>query len=936
SNTIIYQHHIQHLISSVLYPTPSSPQYYIQHTHLSTSRPHIININLHTRSATPIHTDYRQAYNMHTTVVRRLVASSPKDRISSLLALGDRLLLATATGALLVYPGPDSNAPDSTADSAPDSLIRRIDTFARRPIEQLAAIKEAAILLTLSDNLVSVHDLHDFSLLHILPRTKGASLFATTTNVQRDPDGIPMLVSRLAVIVKRKVLLYAWNDTEFSEGPEFSLPERPKTLAFMASTKLIFGLSTDYSILDLDSMQLSQVFSSTFAPIPWKTAPENIGYSHPYLVAMYPKHIEIRNLGTNSLVQQIELPNATILHSGKSLYVASQTLVWKFLPNSYESQVDELIASKQLDEAISLMTQLEDILFEDKESKLRHLRSLKAKELFENRRYDDSMTLFSEISAHPSSVLELCPANIACDNDEDEIDHSDPSTPESASLTEKPFHEGDTPRSSRLLKISSLATLSDANLIKKHSETVSPNKPVDWKKASRSLLIYLTDSRRKVSKYISILKNDETEETVPIHQFTTLPEKFLSIYELEVVARLIDTALFRVYMIISPGLVGPLVRVQNSCDPEVVHSLLEMACRYRELVDFCFGKGLHRKALELLKKLGQDTKENDLSGPAPTVRYLQRLGNLHLDLIFEFALWPLTIDPDLAMEAYTAESDSLPSDQVCAYLLHYNRRLAIRYLEHIIHELGSINTECHYQLAGLYREEIQSMEEAGEFIGKLETFLSESQYYKPDRLLRSLPKNDPVFWETQTILLGKMGHHDRALSIYVFQMQDHLKAESYCQRIYNSPNPDHSVFLTLLKLYLKPPSRSPVQVSPALAILSRHGSRLNARETLNLLPPTTHIAKLVSLLTNHIRIETSQLHESRVLSNLEKFQLLRTQEKLITYRNKRYLITHEKTCPCCHKRLGQSVIAAFPDGSVVHYSCQKNHIKARDLQYLPG
>ena len=80
---------------------------------------------------------------------------------------------------------------------------------------------------------------------------------------------------------------------------------------------------------------------------------------------------------------------------------------------------------------------------------------------------------------------------------------------------------------------------------------------------------------------------------------------------LQAIAKLVDTTLFRAYMYASPSLAGPLFRIDNFCDPEVVNEKLLETNRYHDLVDFFYGKKLHRQALELLKKFGEADNEDE-------------------------------------------------------------------------------------------------------------------------------------------------------------------------------------------------------------------------------------------------------------------------------------------------------------------------------------
>src|SRR4051812_32566416 len=63
------------------------------------------------------------------------------------------------------------------------------------------------------------------------------------------------------------------------------------------------------------------------------------GYSYPYVVAILPKYVEVRNVETQALVQQVELHQARILNQGKLLYIASSTTVWRLTPFSFSRQV---------------------------------------------------------------------------------------------------------------------------------------------------------------------------------------------------------------------------------------------------------------------------------------------------------------------------------------------------------------------------------------------------------------------------------------------------------------------------------------------------------------------------------------------------------------------------------------------------------------------
>jgi hypothetical protein len=64
--------------------------------------------------------------------------------------------------------------------------------------------------------------LHSLDFQEHLTKTKGATVFAVTSNIEKDADGVPTIISRLAVSVKRKLVIYSWHDAELLD-PEVVL-----------------------------------------------------------------------------------------------------------------------------------------------------------------------------------------------------------------------------------------------------------------------------------------------------------------------------------------------------------------------------------------------------------------------------------------------------------------------------------------------------------------------------------------------------------------------------------------------------------------------------------------------------------------------------------------------------------------------------------------
>jgi hypothetical protein len=418
--------------------------------------------------------------------------------LANMQCVGDRLLVGLSTGTLRIYRVNESisdsgavgsDEPQFSQSTKAVDLLREHERFAKGRLEQLAIIKEANILLSLSSGFVSIHDLQTCELQEVLVKTKGAITFAVTSNIVKDSvTGIPSIVSRLAVAVKRRLLLWSWHDSEFSpETTELTLVTGIKTLTWASGTRIIAGLSSSYVLVDVESSSITDIvgpgsiggslgqdvgrFGGVGAAsmgyigmggmvpkplatrlsegqlllakdvntlfidsegvslgrrqIPWSVAPEAIGYSYPFLLALQATKgtLEVRNPETANALQTIPLPNASQLHvpnpnvslahAGKGFLVSSERCIWRMDALGYDDQIDALVEKRKMDEAISLLGMLEDALLKNKQGRLREIKMLKAEDLFDQRRYRESLDLFASVFTPPERVVALYPSVIS-------------------------------------------------------------------------------------------------------------------------------------------------------------------------------------------------------------------------------------------------------------------------------------------------------------------------------------------------------------------------------------------------------------------------------------------------------------------------------------------------------------------------------------------
>ncbi|KAI1206522.1 SPX-domain-containing protein [Annulohypoxylon truncatum] len=1040
-----------------------------------------------------------------------------KSKIETILAHGDRVLVGLNTGSLRIYrlneltqpsEPPASNGTPSTPPSTdtnttpssspkPTDLLREIEKFSTRAIEQLAIIREANIIVSLSNYNVSLHDLQTYELIETISRTRNATCFAVTSNIVKDAaTGIPEIISRLAVAIKRRLLLWSWHESELhDEVTEIVLPEGIRTLTWANATKVVCGMNAGYVLVDVTTsetheivglgaaatggqgsrfgaasmgymglggympkplatrlaegqMLLAKDINSLFIDtngnplekrqVPWQNAPESIGYSYPYILILQPPAkgtLDVRNPETLSLLQTIELPGAaqmhfppptvSLAHAGKGFHISSDRAVWKMEATDYDTQVKELIDSAKYDEAVSVLGMLEDALLKDKTGTMREAKMLKAEVLFKKKKFSESLALFNEDEVHapPQRVLRLYPRTIAgdlsaeCtreesaseeeDQEEDEkvngdkpaktesnVEVASPSRPSTFAKYWMGHRKGDSDAASITSSKKGGTDSEDmasvkAKTKKKKAEEDGPLEGKDLIKAVRELNSYLAGTRTRLQRWIdpatgklkprkpttgkgSSISLDENLDALLTNSRSDSDEQLE--HELKETFTMVDTALFRGLMFVTPTLAGSLFRIPNFCDPAVVNEHLLKHSRYNELVDFFYGKKLHRDALTLLRKFGDVNPEGEstkldlngqadsevtipeqLRGPRRTVGYLQSLPPEMIDIILEFADWVLRRDPNQGMEVFLADSENaetLPRERVVRYLGAIDVNLEIRYLQHIITELEDGTPDFHNQLVELLVQALRDDkrdESWNEKLDSLVTFLRGSQQYSLSRALSIIPRDDPAFYEARAIVFSNMGSHKQALEIYVFNMQDYAKAEEYCNHIHALPSsrresfaalladeddrdPDSkpSIYHMLLSLYLTPPPPNKPNLEPALSLLSRHGSRLPAESTLSLIPDDLPVTELESYFRGRIRAANSVISESRIVEGLRKTQLVNTQALLLlgdgipggqSGRSRKVVIGEERVCGVCHKRLGNSVVAVLPDNTVVHYGC---------------
>uniref|UniRef100_A0A8D2JE61 VPS39 subunit of HOPS complex n=1 Tax=Varanus komodoensis TaxID=61221 RepID=A0A8D2JE61_VARKO len=823
-------------------------------------------------------------------------------QIDCLAAWEEWLLVGTKQGHLLLY----RIQKEAGCNRFEVTLEKSHKNFSKK-IQQIHVVPQFKILVSLLENNIHVHDLLTFQQITTVSKAKGATLF--TCDLQHSEKGEEVL--RICVAVRKKLQLYYWKDREFHElQGEYSVPDVPKSMAWCKDS-ICVGFKRDYYLIRVDGKgSIKELFPTgkqlepLVAPLAgdkvavgqddltvvlnedgictqkcalnWTDIPIAMEHQPPYIVAVLPRYVEIRTFEPRLLVQSIELQRPRFITSGGT------------------NNIQQLLQDKQFELALQL-ADMKDDSDSEKRQQIHHIKNLYAFNLFCQKRFDDSMHVFAKLGTDPTHVMGLYPELLPSDYKK-QLQYPNP-----------------------------VPVLSAAELEKAHL----------------ALIDYLTLKRSHLVKML----NDSD------HQSTTSPlvEGTPTIKSKKKLLQIIDTTLLKCYLHTNVALVAPLLRLENNhCHIEESEHVLKKAHKYSELIILYEKKGLHEKALQVL--VDQSKKANSpLKGHERTVQYLQHLGTENLNLIFSYSVWVLRDFPEDGLKIFTEdlpEVESLPRKKVLSFLIENFKNL-LPYL--------TAGSEFHNCLIQLYCEKVQGLMkeylsyfppekapvpagkeegELGEYRNKLLFFLETSSCYNAEQLISDFPFDGLL--EERALLLGRMGNHEQALFIYVHILKDTRMAESYCHKHYDrSRDGNKDVYLSLLRMYLSPPSvhcLGPIKMEllepqanlqAALQVLELHHSKLDTTKAINLLPANTQIGEIRIFLEKVLEENAQKKRFNQVLKNLLHAEFLRVQEERILHQQVKCIITEEKLCSVCKKKIGNSAFARYPNAMVVHYFCSK-------------
>ncbi|KAG0146176.1 hypothetical protein CROQUDRAFT_63207 [Cronartium quercuum f. sp. fusiforme G11] len=665
---------------------------------------------------------------------------------------------------------------------------------------------------------------------------------------------------------------------------------------------------------------------------------------------------------------------------------------------NWNEQFEELIELGEYSEALDLLKSLDQSIMPDHAELLKRLESLCALIKFSKFKIDEAIDEFIKLNINPIKVISLYPIKISGkfhqkreswefifggrsiesylnSKNNDPLIKLNPNN--HLKVDNNLIISGNSNVEDESSSITSLksnlksfnAKPSDVSIQKPTIENKDEDK--NFQNSVEELIRYLTDRRQQVNKaLISHTINLDSLKSIPLK---TTEELFLinfqeplselkNLNDLVQIAKIIDTSLFKSYLSIKPNMLGPLCRLPNWCEIDEVESLLLESKRFHELLDLYRGKNQHDRALKLLKQMGEEELELERR-ISPTITYLQKLDEKHLDLILETSKWLLNqtknnadpIDNDetnnhqnqalikRVLEIFTADLstvESLPRKSVMNFLEKEHLLGCRIYIEHLIHNLNEKGIEFHEKLIHLYIIEFKRLkslndQEAAEKIYEcLLNHLINSDSYSPNWCLGRLPLEDMD--HARALALGKLGQHDSALGIYVHKLGNIKLAEDYCKRIYNSAiKTEENIYIILLRIYLRPNPNiisklnNEKRLESAINLINFENFKIsndyqNSIELiLNLLPDLISLNNLNLYLKNSIKNLVKLQRLQLINQFLCKSRLNSLNQFIIELEERNVKVDDKKLCFKCGKRLGNSVIAVHtPFGEVTHYQCR--------------
>ncbi|KAJ7282158.1 hypothetical protein O6H91_Y358400 [Diphasiastrum complanatum] len=115
-----------------------------------------------------------------------------------------------------------------------------------------------------------------------------------------------------------------------------------------------------------------------------------------------------------------------------------------------------------------------------------------------------------------------------------------------------------------------------------------------------------------------------------------------------------------------------------------------------------------------------------------------------------------------------------------------------------------------------------------------------------------------------------------------------------------------------------------VMLKEALELLTRRWDCVDGARALQTLRPDTKLQDLLPFLAPLLKRSSEVHRNASVIKSLRRGENVQVREELLQCRKRVVKITSDRTCFICHKRIGTSVFAVYPSGTLVHFVCYRD------------
>ncbi|KAF8383303.1 vps-39, partial [Pristionchus pacificus] len=766
-----------------------------------------------------------------------------------------------------------------------ENVAKRIS---RKPVQQLKVVDDADFLLTLSDQVLSLHSLTFPFPVKAIVRVKGVTAF--TAHVDKKNKDFYITVAS-----KRKFTILKWKDDDFVEQIAFKrdgklsevlvpnlckewlitiysivffqlsncdlpIPTDNPLIITWSRRCLCYAIRDSYNLIGMTYNSETQAWSGENTKLfPVGDVPcildiserKLVGFTRGDMVTLRSSSVGEKLHGTSpTLSQDVKFTGTLLAVVNDGPYLVG--LLPKGIVEIRSISPSYLIQTITLGKAVMLAPALSgqvcvasafDVWLLDSHSNLRK----NVNHLVNERHFDlavqlaDCGKLFNEsekVEIKSQSALNL--------------------------FNQRKFEDAFKLHAEIKTNVISVLSLFPDLLPEKFTAHHSPNArdlaENEKKRAMLALSVYLAEARTQLA--FSLEQHNKAKNGEKNGILLSKEDHDRAKTELQIV----DTTLLQCYLKIRPMLVDSLLRLNNnSCSFEDAETMLRDAKQLRSLFILYETRRKHTMALSLLKEQAALAPNSDpfFHGIEPTVEYLQTLGNSHLDSIFEYAKWVLAVNPKDGLSIFTGDETSdlarnLDRDRVLDFLEEECIQAVIPYLEHVIYRWEDESPRLHEALLEYYARKVKELLKeythafhddenvirAGDEEGDLGAyrramlkFLHKSLSYSPNKILVQL--NHYAFCEERALILGRLKKHEEALSIYTGVLHDIKAAEEYCRLYYNASDPiDSQVYLHLVRAFVSP---SDPQLGTAVLV----------SPDADLPVPTPNIPQAIKVLSQH-------------------------------------------------------------------------------------